>query len=244
MHKRIALLGIFVTCAAVTSLADDLDAATQRIAEAWRKHKTISAKVNLTSRIEAEGSLSETTAQGTFEHGRRGEKPLVRMELKTKSTNTVAGQTSTSEAPVITIIDGEYAYVITEMDGKQLAQKSLINQQTTGEPEAMISELKKEKQLKLLPAEKLDGRETIVIEATPKQPGAAGMTSREVYWFDVQTGLLTKMAGNGPDGKQIMEMTYTDIKTDVDINPSRFKLPEGVEILDQTRRNTTQPAGR
>jgi outer membrane lipoprotein-sorting protein len=235
MYKRMGLLGVVLAFTAATAVADELESATKRITEAWQKHKTLSAKVTLSSRIEAGGMLAETTGTGTFEHGRRGEKPLVRMELKTKSTQTMGGQTSTTELPMTTIIDGEYAYVVTEIDGKKSATKSTIDPQSTGDPAAMLAELKKEKNVKLLPEETMDGRKLIVIEATPKQPSAEG-TVREVYSFDEQTGLLAKMVGLGPDAKPIMELTYTDIKVDVEINPDRFKKPEGVEMVDQTRR--------
>jgi outer membrane lipoprotein-sorting protein len=45
------------------------------------------------------------------------------------------------------------------------------------------------------------------------------------------------MVANGPDGKPMTTMTYTDIKINPDIPADRFvfKAPEGVQVQDMSK---------
>jgi outer membrane lipoprotein-sorting protein len=234
----IGLLGVLgvVACAC----ADELETTQKRITEAWRGHKTITAKFTMTSKMEMGGMSMESNGAGTFEFMRKGDKPLVRMELKASMVRKMGGEEQKTEQPILTVVDGEFAYVVTEMQGQKTAFKTTIDPQATGDPEAMLSELRKEENLKLLPEETLDGRKAFVFESTPKEKMEMG-AARKVLWFDQASGVLLKLEGYSADGKPLMTMSYSDVKTDVDINPDHFKKPEGVEFIDQTKPAASQP---
>jgi outer membrane lipoprotein-sorting protein len=214
---------------------DDLKAVEKKIIAGWEKHKSTTAKFTSVTHIEMGEVVSDSKSHGTLELMRKGDKWLLRQEMKTVTTQKFGEQENKMEQEVLSIMDGEYAYTLTDMAGQKMAFKTKIDPKTTGDPTSTFETLRKDHELKLLPEETIDGSKVYVIEATPKEKATAGY-GKTVYYYQQESGVLVKMVAYGEDGKPQMTMTYTDIKLDVDIKPERFvfKAPPGVEVIDQT----------
>lgn len=232
--RNVWLTGLALAFGTAAALADDLETVEKKLVEAFRKHKSVTAKVTMTSRMEMPGMLMEMDGQGTLEMARRDDKSLVRMELKTTMNNKVGEEVTKMEQQTLTVVDGEAAYVLTDMMGQKTAMKSKIDPQMGGDPQALFANLRKDHTLKLLPEETLEGRKMYVIEGTPKEKPEVG-PAKQVYYFDQDSGFMAKFVMFNADGKPMTTMAYTDLKFDVSIDPDhfKFKAPPGVQVMEQ-----------
>jgi outer membrane lipoprotein-sorting protein len=216
-------------------VADELEKVEKKLAEGWKKHKSMTAKFTMVTKMEQPGFAMESTSKGTQETMRKGEQLLFHTEMTTTTVQKVGDQESKSESKMTVVCDGTHTYTLSEMMGQKTAVKSKVNPQSVGDPEATFEFLRKDYTLKLLPEETVEGRKTFVIEATPKQTQPMG-PGKSVYFFLQDEGALVKMVASDQAGKPMTTMTYSDIKFDVKIDPQRFvfKAPEGVQVMDQT----------
>lgn len=247
MTKRMALTlmaGMFLGCTVLAAVADEFEAIEKKLQAGWEKQKSITAKMQMTSHMEMGTAVMDGKGDGSFEYLRQGEKVFSRLEMNNAMTQKMGDQETKTQQTVLTIIDGEYAYTLTDMMGQKMAMKTNIDPKMTNNPGAMFEEFRQNYELKLLPEETLDGQKTFVIEATPKDKAQNPMMSRMVFYFLQDTGFMVKIVAYGVDGKPVQTVLYTDIKFNVDIAPNRFvfKAPEGVQIMDQTGK-TPQPSG-
>ena len=239
MIKRMGLLALATVALGLgaAAVAEDLETVEKKIATEWKKHKSLSAKLTMTHRSEARGAIMSGKGEGTFELQRTGDKVLLRVELKNTMTHKMGEQEQTMEQPMTTIVDGEFAYTVTEVMGQKMAMKSKIDPTMSGDPNALFGDLREKNTLKLLPEETIDGEKVFVIEATPKQkPTTPGVPSKTVIHISQKTGCLVKLTAFTADDKPMMTMAYTDRKIDPKIDPERFKFtaPAGVQVIDQT----------
>ena len=236
MTRRVGLLVAGTLCAFAVSAvaAEDLAAVQKQIADAWAKHKSMSAKINMTTSMDAGDSKVEGKGEGNMEFMRKGERVYLRQELKNTMSQPGAPE-SKMEHSMLIIIDGEFAWQLSEMMGQKTAMKTTIDPRMTTEPKAFFTELSKDNEFKLLPDEAVDGKKTYVIEMTPKDKAMGGY--KTIYYFDRDTGFVIKTVVTDPAGKPTATSVYTDIKYDVDIPMDRFvfKRPDGVEVQDMTK---------
>jgi outer membrane lipoprotein-sorting protein len=243
MTKRIGLwvlAGWLVSLTGAVIWADDLATVEKDLTRAWDKTKSMTAKITMTTNMDMGGKPLESKGDGTLEMLHKGDKIYMRMELKTTMPQPV-GATATEQS-MLTILDGEYAWTLSETMGQKMAMKTKPDARMMGDPKSTFAELRKDHELKLLPDETVDGTKVYVIEATPKDTG--GTPSKTLLYFGKDHGMLVKTLVQNPEGKPTMTMTYTDIKYDVDINPDRFvfKPPPGVEVQDLTKLAPPEPA--
>lgn len=246
MRMRWAVVaGVLVGLATVTAAGDDLASVEKRLQAAWEKHKSMACKMKSTGRMTLGDSTAETMAEGTCEYLRKEGKTQTRLELKTAIVQKVGEEEMKMDQEVLLIVDGQHQYTLASAMGQKMAMKSDIDPQFSGEPKALFAQLHKDSELKLLPEETIDGRKTFVVEATPKATGAKPF-SRSLSYFDQEHGVLLKSVQYDASGAAVQTSTYTDVKIDVDIDPQRFvfKLPEGVPLMDQTKKPgaTEEPA--
>jgi outer membrane lipoprotein-sorting protein len=233
-----AVLGLSLTGA----VAEDVDAVEKKIIAAWGKQQSLTAKVNVVTRMELGTIVAESKSEGTYAFLRQGDKILARTELKSTMIQKAGDKETKTEQKVTHVIDGEFAYTLSELDGQKMAVKAKIEPQTVGDPKAVFENLRKKSELKLLPEETVEGRKVYVIEATPKEKTPGG-SPRETYAFDQESGFLVRQIGFGPDDKPMTTQTFSDLKLDVKLEPDsvkKFAVPEGVELIDQTK--TKPPA--
>lgn len=243
MFMRRSVLAAMVLGFTSLAVADEaVDTLEKKIHAAWEKQKSMTAKLTMITKMEMGGMSMDGKGDGTVEFMRNGDKVLSRTEVKTTMTRKMGDQETKMEQPMTSIIDGEFNYTLTEMMGQKMAMKSKIDPRMTGEPKGMFEELHKEYELKLLPDETVDTMKCYAIEATPKEKTQAGGGKMNLY-FDQPTGFVVKMIMFGPDDKPATTMTYSEMKFDVKIDPDRFKFkaPEGVQVIDQTKEGGEAP---
>jgi outer membrane lipoprotein-sorting protein len=243
MSRRIGLVALAgLMCGLCTAVvwADDLATVEKQISQAWDKHKSMTAKINMSSSMDMGGTVMESKGEGIMELMRKGDKTFYRMELKSTMPQPV-GAEAKMEQNMLSILDGEFAWMLSEMSGQKMAMKTKPDPRMTGEPKAMFAEYRKDHELKLLPDDTVDGKKAYVVEATPKDKAAG--SGKALLYFDKESGAMLKMVAQTPDGKPTMTMTYSDVKYDVDINPDRFvfKAPPGVEVQDMTKVEPAKP---
>ena len=91
--------------------------------------------------------------------------------------------------------------------------------------------------MKVLPDEKVDGKDTFVIEAVPKGLARQPVTKMK-YYLEKENGTVVKLLGYDRAGSEIMSIVYSNIKINPEIDVSRFvfQAPEGVQVMDMTNR--------
>jgi outer membrane lipoprotein-sorting protein len=237
MTRRVGLfLAVGMMCAfAVTAVrAEDLTAVEKQIADAWAKHHSMSAKINMITSMEAGDSKVESKGEGMMEFLRKGDKTYLRQEIKGAMAQPGSPE-SKMEYTNLTVLDGQYAWQLSEMMGQKTATKTAIDPRMTTEPKVFFAELGKDNDFKLLPDETVEGRKCYVIEMTPKDKAAGGF--KTIYYFDRDAGFVIKTVAMTADNKPTMTYLYSDIKYDTDIPMDRFtfKAPPGVEVMDMTK---------
>jgi outer membrane lipoprotein-sorting protein len=238
MHKRIGL-GLLVVCvvsfALPAAVADELAAVEKKLAAAWKKHKSMTAKFTMVTKMEQPGFAMESKSAGAQEVVRKGDKVLYRVEMTSSTVQKVADQETKTEQTMLTVSDGTHTHTLSETMGQKTVVKTKVDPQSTGDPEATFKFLRKDHTLKVLPEETIDGKKVFVIEATPKQVQPMA-PAKLLYYFLQDDGLPVKMVASDQTGKPMVTMIYSDVEFDVKIDPQRFvfKVPEGVQVIDQT----------
>lgn len=247
MLNRMGRYGVAVVLMGALSgaaLATTLEEVQKKVQGAWEKHKSVAAKMTIEQKMDMGGGSMESKGGGTIETQRKDGKLLARLEMKSTMTQKFGENSSTMEQQMLSISDGEFTWVLSEMMGQKQAFKSKPDGKMYGDPEAMFTELGKEHELRLAADQDVSGRKAYVIEAVPKDKGANPMLGKMELCFDQDWGIMVKMVVYNPDAKPIQTVTYSDVKIDEPIPAERFvwKTPEGVEVMDHTGGPATAPA--
>jgi outer membrane lipoprotein-sorting protein len=214
--------------------ADEVDDVMKKVAEAAKKLKSFSCKMETKTSMEmGGGNFTRSEMTGTTEVVRRGEKTYMRTEIKGETLMNFGGQEQKMDSKSLIVSDGEFTWTESEAMGQKNVIKTKAEEAA---PEAQIEALRKDHNVKLLPEQKVDGNECYVLEATPKQPSMGGPT-RMVMMMCKKTGLTLKTVGYDGDGKEMMTVLMKDVKIDPDLSADRFKYspPSGVEVMDMTK---------
>jgi outer membrane lipoprotein-sorting protein len=218
---------------------DTLESVEKQIIEKTEKIKSLSSRMKMVTETKGEHFQMKSTAEGTQEYARRGEKTLFRVDSKSSTTMKIAGgeETKTDETTKM-ISDGEYMYTLSEgAEGKRAFKMKQPQGSSNVSSREMFDFLRKDHELKLLPAEKIDGKDVWVIRAVPKNlPPETKQETRYYYLKDNGQLAKTISESKNPDGESTVTMTTSDIKIDPNLDPDRFvfKAPEGVEVVDMT----------
>ncbi len=236
--KRIGSLFLMSTVALAVVLpvqAEELSAVVAKLDKAWKQQKSIAAKMDIETHIEMGPMSVDGKGTGTFELLNKDGKQYVRVEIENKLVQKTGDKESTMVQKQMLVVDGKYAYRFQQMGERKMAVKSDIDEAVVGGPKSMLDDYAEQHDLKVLPPETIDGAKACVIEATPKQKDRK---NKAVLYFQEKSGVLVRMVQYGPDEKPITTVSYHDIKLGTDIDPGHFvfKAPEGVEVVDQTKK--------
>ena len=237
--RRHILISILVPVVALfvtgSVLGDKLEEAEKKITEARAKHKSVQTKSKTTQEFKSEQMEMKSETVGTQEYRKKDGRYLLRVEMKTKGTQKIKGQPDQKiDTTVLMIDDGKFLYTLNTMGTSRTATKMKRNPDMF-EGKAYFKQLRKHFTLKLLPDEKVDGKDAYVIETKPKTDNPA--TSKAIYYFDKKTGIDLKMVSYDGKGKAVMTTVTTDVKLNAEIKDDRFvfKAPEGVQVADMTK---------
>ena len=164
------------------------------------------------------------------------------MESKSSGTTKIGDQAETkTETKTLMIADGEFCYTLSETAGQKMAMKMKLDPSKNNTSKEGFEQMHKDYNLKLLPDEKIDGKEVYVIEATPKK-AKPDTTEVSKFFYAQETGVLVKsvMESKGEQSKSTITSLMSDVKPNADIKPERFvfKAPEGVMVMDMTKIDT------
>ena len=241
---RAALAGLFVVGLAVQLNAASLEEIEKKIIEVSEKVQSYTADVTMVMEMDQAGMMTMKGAgKGTMEYLRKGDKGLARSEYEATMTMKMGDQEQKMEQKMLTIVDGEHAYTLTDDGTQKSAMKTKLDPaQRQVASKEMFEALKKDADVKALEDEKVDGTDCYVLEITPKQK--APNVGQSKFWYAKDSGIMIKMVTMTPDGKPMHTQTLSNIKLDAKIDAERFvfKAPEGVEVIDMTAMGQTPAA--
>lgn len=215
---------------------DTLEQVEQKILDAAKQIRALEFKQTELANVEFMGRKMRQSTESIVHYRREGEKIYFRAEQKSSESTTFEGEEQKSESKSLTVADGEFVYVLDETDGERNAIK---NRPEPGLDPILDKDLFKnlhaEYNAKLLPSEKIDGRDVWVIEATPKAE-TPGPIASIVFYFRQDVGIAVRTIGRDKENREIVALNLSDIQVngDVKLELFQFKLPEGVELIDRT----------
>jgi outer membrane lipoprotein-sorting protein len=244
MNRRIVqavpILAVFLF-QPIAVAGDTLEAVEKKLVDSWSKIESMTAKLTLSVEMDTGDTKGTTKGEGVIEYMTKDGKTMFRNDMKMTQSMPPTPETQSSTS---TVFDGDFIYMLQESMGQKMAFKSKAEEGGYGKPggKEMFENLRQQNELKLLPDEKVDGKDVYVIEATAKTPTPTGPTTMNVY-FHKDTGMMVKMVGIDKSGKAMLTMTYSDMKINPKISPDRFvfKAPEGVTVMDMTGGGSTGP---
>ena len=209
---------------------EKLAAVEKELSKVWDKLKSMTADMEMNVAVAG----TSTKMKGTVEFVAKPDKELFRMEM-TMETD-FGGQKM--EGTSTTVYDGEFVYMVNEMFGQKTAIKQkpgAMAQSPAGKH--MFESLMENNELKVLPSEKVDGKDAFVIEAVPKGTATQPFTKMKLFLVK-ENGIVVKMLAYDHAGSEFMTTVYSNIKINPKIDESRFvfKAPDGVQVMDMTNR--------
>lgn len=200
---------------------------------------TLTGKIRIDTVSSTQQVSIHTEALGSYEHlVRKDGKLLFRVDLHNKVTQSANGRSAAVEQSVSTISDGHFAYTLTTQPGQPAtALRNLPKpSQTVLADEAFFDGLSRGYHVRVLPDEKIDGKEVWVLEARPKAP-APGRAAKTIHYIQKVSGIRIRSTGHDATGKRVQLTELSDIKIDPPLKQDRFvfKAPAGVKIVDLTQ---------
>lgn len=242
-HSRMLVVTALAFAFPAGARADKLDEVIQRIADMVAKHNSYSMKTTVNQDFQTPDMSMKSDGDSMTEFMRDGDKWMFRSDSTSAMTQTMGGQTQTTNSKTTVVADGEFIWTLTEAEGNKSAMKSRMDKSYSMQlDKAYFDRMKTDYDLALLPDEKVNGAATWVIEAKAKKPSPGAAVTMLTY-FDQSHGLSVKSVGKDANGKAV----FTSVSTDVKINPSIsadrfvFKAPDGVQVYDMTQNQHTYP---
>lgn len=223
------IVGAALILGNVAQAEPTLEQIEKDLTKKWEKVESLSSKMKMV------GDMQGMTmkAEGTMEYMKKDDKELLRVEME-MTMNSPQGE---QKMPSTSISDGEFVYTLTEMMGQQMAMKQKISAMNGAAGGAqMFEQLREQFELKALSSETVDGKDVYVLEGTSKQQSMQNPFKKARFYFATDTGMFLKMSGFDDTGKEVMTMSYSDVKVNPKLDPERFvfKAPEGVQVMDMT----------
>ncbi len=221
--------------------ADSLDDVKKKLQSQSQELQTLREEVQMTTAMPA--GADKMTSSSTMEYARRAkDKWVYRVDTVMKMPRQ-EGQPGPESMKSTSIYDGQYVYTIMDQGGQKTAMKMKADQggqKSQTEPTG-LAEMEKHYDLKLLPDEKVGGKNTWVVEARPKPDQAQSAFDRMVTWYDQANGVAVKMLTYDKAGKPLSTMEVTKVEVNGKIPDERFAVPAGVQVTDMTAGLSTPP---
>lgn len=215
----------------------ELEAIQQACMKLWNKRKSVTANLASEMNTTGPGFTMSGTGTGTMKMLRKDGVTMSRMVLSQKMTHKMGDQEQTIEQDIETVSDGKVSHVLTKGMGMQQCIKMDPENAMDFSPMHMFKSLQEQFDLAVKPEEKFNEAEVYVIEGTPKASAQANpMIQKMRLLISKEHGIMLQQQFLGPDGKPINTFTITDVKLDVPMDAAvfDFKVPEGVQVIDQT----------
>lgn len=196
---------------------------------------------SFTARIQMSANIGagETGGQGTIYYLKEGDVIKVRQEMTMSATTSAGGTPQKVEQKMMLVVTGPEAYV----EQTAMGQTQVVRQKPDQVEQALsygprkIEALALDKELKILPEQKLDGREVYVVEAI--QRAAENVPGGKMALYVAKdTGLMVLQELFDEKNQLMTSSRLLDIKPNADIPAETFQYtpPEGVKVLDLSNR--------
>ena len=210
----------------------------EQLVAKWKAHKSMAADMRIDMAAEQGGQKLSVEGTGRCEIVRNDDEKKVRFEL-TQSMKMGEGDAAMEmERKLITVDNGTVVYTMVEQMGQKQVVKANSGEQNIPQfgGDSMFEALRAENNLKVLPDEKVDGKDVAVIEATPRQQNPNMRIAKSVLYFDKNIGAMVRMESFDPAGEKVQTVTFSDVKVNPELAADRFEfeVPEGVQVIDQT----------
>ncbi len=214
-----------------------LDTVEALCIERCRGHDTLTGRMRLQKQFTAPQGEVTSEAIGEYEHQRKGEKLMFRVELKMTVTTRAGGKESSAVQRILTLSDGQFSYTIAEMNGAIVSATKAISlpSQSVLADVHFFKTLRDSYTLRVMPDEKVDGHDVWVIEARPRKQ-APGGPAKTLHYLIKESGIRLRSTDHDASGARIQFTGLSDIKLDEPIDPKRFifTVPKGVKVVDVT----------
>ncbi len=226
---------VVVATAASATAQETIESVEKKILKMLEHNRTMVAHVVSTIEESSEDFNIKTTKRGSYECVKSGQTTRFRQESLITGVESVAGDKTEFEQTELIVCDGQNVYTLVDNMGHKSAVRVKADRSRTGGiDKALFARWHRAYNMTLLPDDKVDGQATYVIEAKPKLDDAV-LPARTLYFFRKDNGIMVKRIQENSDGKITESTTYSDVRVNEEIDPSRFvfKAPEGVRVKDR-----------
>ena len=233
----VAVIAALVGLSAAAAADEKVDKAVKELDQQFAKVKSYTAKIESKTDVEfGPGHTQKSEMAGTTEWLRKGEKALMRSEMKFKTTKTEEGKTTTTPSTITTVDDGEFLYVLTEEKGQKTVMKNQAATAKMHQPAGFFGPYKSYYDIKLLKDDKVEGNDCYVFEMKMRPMEGVAPSGRQLVYYQKKHGIQVKFEAFDVDGKLTNWSISKDLKVNVDIGADRFKfkIPEGAQVMDNT----------
>ena len=205
-----------------TQQGEELRKVERKLLEQVPKFTSFSAVMSVKVDYSSTISWDRSEGRGTVEYLIKGDQILSRLEMTSESTATV-GTAETKTRDVHTLYgDGKYVYDVGESNETKLAFKMNSDPMQIAVPTPALFEVwRSQYEAKVLPDEKLDGKDVWVIELRPKDTYKTP-AARMVSYYRKDLPLLVKTVSYDKFDKPFQWTLVTDIKVNPKLDPERF----------------------
>jgi outer membrane lipoprotein-sorting protein len=250
-HLAAGLVGLAtaILCATAANAAT-LEEIEKKIEAASKKINSYAGKSESKTEMDmGGGNSSKTQSEATFEWMRDdkdNKKQYYRSEAETVTEMVIGDNKTKAKTKVLSIADGQFVYSLSETDGNKSAVKMKWDPKTSSDPTSVIATLKKDHDCKVLPDAKVGKFDCYVIEARPKKKEDNPTVSKMVYSFEKESGIAVLTVIYDAKGRKMSETTVKEFKINPNLSKDRFKfkLPEGVQLVDMTKMQEDQQADK
>ncbi len=157
------------------------------ITQAQSKVQSYSAQTETRQDLDlGEGNRTKVESKGPMEWLQRDGKVLYRLVLKGMTVTTVAGTESKMKSEALMVCDGDFMYILNDIDGQKSAMKAKVDPTQVGDAKGMFAAWRKDWEVVVLPDEKHDGQDCYVVQLAPRKLAAqpadwSGMRNYTVY---------------------------------------------------------------
>lgn len=242
MRNLLVGLACLVPFVAATQLlaAPDLgtvEEAEKNIVSRFAQIQSLAATITNEESQEDQGRQVSVVITREVEWMRKGRGFLYRAQTRTKTTQKDAHGSTTLESSSTTVSDGERVVRMAEQDGTVTAVQRNADVTVTPDIAAMFEQLRKDSTLKRFPDVKVGTHDCYAIQVVPKEKKGSDILQTMIY-FRKDIGLDVRTVVYGKENRTIFTSTTTHVRVNPTLSPDHFilTLPDGVELIDQSRR--------
>jgi len=218
MTRRIVFCATAFLChsAPILLAADTVEEVERFVIEKWADVKSMSANMTMTIHGPGTTPLKSTGTILLLNDG-KVERKRMTMAFDTGESSQLGPIEQT------VIYDGEFAWTVRKaQDGRQIVAKQRPDaMEGTPGGKDTFKQLRESFELKRLPDQVIEGKDSFVIESTPKQPAGRGI-ARYNFAFAKDSGILFKTVRFNKEGDEVNEIHFTDVKLNSELDPTLF----------------------